>query len=212
MTKTKKSKKQKKTHEYAGISFDSAEEIRVYQWLEEAVTAGLVEKFIYQPKTFTLCEATPMTRRTYKLLKRSPFIKFITREVQKVGKYVYTPDYLITFTPKMLRYYPDCFLITPGEPLYIDVKGDFSSGKNNTSGITFGVKSAWVFHKYGEFVQKVTPKSLFKKTWVAEAARYTPVRKDLVKEYTKDCYRTYEQAVSYRETIDYLLTKKEEQI
>ncbi len=208
MAKTKKAKKPKKKLEYAGITFDSSEEIRVHQWLEEAVTAGLVADFTYQPKTFTLCEATPMTRRRYKLLKRSPFIKFVERKVNKVGKYVYTPDYLITFTDDMLRYYPDCFLITPGEPLYIDVKGDFSSGRNNTSGITFGVKSAWVFHKHGAFIQKITPKTLFKKTWVAEASRYTPVRGDLVKEYTKDCYKTYEEAVEYRAMIEKLLTKE----
>ena len=205
MAKTKKTKK--KNLEYAGITFDSSEEIRVYQWLEEAVTAGLVKEFIYQPKTFVLCEATPMIRRRYKLLKRAPFIKFVERGVNKVGKYVYTPDYLITFTPDMLRYYPDCFLITPGEPLYIDVKGEYSRGQNNTSGITFGVKAAWVFYKYGEFVQKITPKTLFKKTWVAEAARYTPVRKDLVKEYTEDCYKTYEEAVAYRAMLEKLLTK-----
>jgi len=146
-----------------------------------------------------------MVRRKYKLLKRSPFIKFTDRSVNRVGKYVYTPDFLIQFKPEMKRFYPDCFLTSGDAPLYIDVKGDFSGGKNNTSSITFGVKAAWVYYEHGEFIQKVTPKSLFKKTWVPEKSRYTPVRGDLVKEYTKPGYRTYQEAIEYRKMIDSLI-------
>ena len=203
--------KKKQIKEYNGIEFDSNEEISVYKWLIEAINAGLVEEFYYQPRTFELCEAVPMIRKKYKFLKRYPFITLTSREVNKVGRYVYTPDYVIQFAPEMLHYYPDVFLIDGDNPLYIDVKGDFNSGKNNTSGITFGIKSAWVFNTQGVFIQKVKPKDLFKKTWVPEECKLTPVRKQPIKEFTKECYKSYEEAVAYRELVDELLTKRDNQ-
>ena len=200
--------KKKQTKEYDGIVFDSNEEISVYKWLLEAIEAGLVTSFVYQPTTFKLCDKVPVVRKRYKFLKRKPFIRLDERTVNKIGEYVYTPDFLIWFDDSMVHYYPDCFLIDQGKPLYIDVKGDFNRGRNNSSGITFGIKAAWVYQTQGHFIQKVKPKDLFKKTWVPEACKLTAVRKQPVKEYSKPIYKSYDEAIEYRNTIDRLLTKQ----
>jgi len=194
-------KKEKKVITLDGLEFDSNEELSFYHWLKEALEEGLVTKFVYQPRTYVLCEALPCTKKSYSWLKKPPFLKIRERVVNKVGKYVYTPDFEIWTTDDMQRCYPDLFIYDT-QPIIVDVKGDWSRGANNTSGITFGPKSAWLYHTQGVFVQKVKPKELFRHTWVPNECRFTRVKKQAIKEFEKSAYLTTEQAREYRRLVN----------
>lgn len=190
-------KKKKIVHK--GLEFDSNEEVWFFEWLLNAQELGLVFGFDYHPATWKLCDKVPITRTSYKLLKNPPFLKKHTRDVQLIQEYVYTPDFKILFSPEMRVYYPDAFMYHSGDDVIVDVKGNWSRG--TSSGITFGVKRAWLYATQGVYVEKTKPRELFAKTWVPEFCRYTRVRKQLVKEYTKDKYKTMEQAKEYQQWL-----------
>ena len=202
--------KKKKKIVYKGHALDSKEELRVFLWLEDAKADGFVSKFTPHKDTYILCEPELVTKVKYKFLKRKPFIDLAERTVNKVGGIVYTPDFEVVFTKKMIKYYPDTFTVKPGAPLLIDVKGGFNGGRNNSSGLTFPIKAAWLFFTQGLFVQKVKPNDLFKATWVPDECRYTPVKRDLTKEYLKPGYKTRKEAAKYRDEIDALLKQRKD--
>lgn len=198
-----KSKTPKKPIVVDNITFDSNEEVMIYYWLEDAIRAGLVASYGFHPRTYALGEPVKGTKTKYVFLKKPPFIRLESREINKVGRIVYTPDFEIVFTPKWKRYYPDELFVEDGVPVIIDAKGDFSRGANNTSGITFGIKATWLYYAHGVLVQKVKPNSLFKRTWIPEQCKTTRVRKTIIDKFVG--YPSYEDARLERAKINELL-------
>jgi hypothetical protein len=202
--------------ENCNLEFDSNEEVLMYHWLQDAIREGWVEGFDFQPETFVLNDAVPIIKCSYSPLKRPPYFKTKERSVSLVGSYVYTPDFRINFTPDpeesgtrpiLSRWFPDVFIGADGRDscsCLVDTKGGFV-GKNNSSGVTFGVKRAWLYSTQGVYVHKIVPRKLFKDTWVPEACKYTRVRKQPVKEFTKPTYRDITEAKEYMNQIDSFL-------
>ena len=92
----------------------------------------------------------------------------------------YTPDFKSTLkTP--LKPFQQYFKYR--EKTIIDVKGAFSRFHDQKS---FNINQKWVYSRYGMYVQKVVPEKLFKKTFVPELCRYTPIKGKLIKKY-KEC-------------------------
>lgn len=166
----------KKLHIYRGIYFDSQEEIEFHMWLEEASTAGFVRFFNYKPEPFLLTDAQT--------------VMIGDKKKHLIRKLIYTPDYYVVFSEQFSTTFEHgLFLAEHGQGTYIDVKGvpNVRQGAN-TSMVTFPIKQAWVYQKYGVYVNKViardmklkgkvTKQGFFSKTFVPEQCAWMKARK-----------------------------------
>lgn len=184
------------------IEFDSENEIVFYEWLNEAIQYGFVEKFEYHPKSFKLFDGATYTYEKTTVLKTKTKIEQLERSL--LQPHVYTCDFLITPTAafKTLNSgIPDHIL---DNPFHVDTKGGFSKRADL---VTFPIDQKWVYEKYGVFVVKIVPEKLFLKTWVPEYARYTKVRKEIIAKYTNA--KTIKQFLGLEEFVYTPIEKKE---
>lgn len=185
MTKpTKKGKNKRKSVEYDGYEFDSTEERDFYCWLMECVDNGLVEPDLaYQPCTFNLTEK--VTVEVTEQLKT----KVNTKEKHLLAAHVYSPDFKIRFTQKMIDMiggkFTPCTLdgfkfIDSGSDVYIDVKGT-----HNPTARSFSIDQKIMHRDYGIYIHKIVPIKLFKATWCPDndLIRLTPKKKEPRKNY-----------------------------
>jgi hypothetical protein len=169
MTKTKEKKKLR----YAGIEFDSPEEIEFYQWLEEAKDAGMIVNFRTHPEEFELIPPASFYIREQLPTKT----KIIKRHLMQ--DCCYTPDFSFIATPDLQRI--DHRLFSPDNREYwIDVKGKYSIYNDEAK---FSIIQKLTWEKHGIFCNKVIPEKFFERTFVPRLATRTPVKKDL-----KSCY------------------------
>jgi len=142
---------------YAGVEYDSREEIFFAWWIDELVNAGYIKNYILQPETFTL--ADPYTYETIKVLKTK--IKSIPKTL--LQGHVYTPDVAITWDKSAhgifyTNIYEQKAITTPfachfGKSL-VEIKPAFD--QNNMTR-EFMINSKWLLWKFGLYVQKVIP-------------------------------------------------------
>jgi len=142
------------------IEFDSNEEWQVACWLNEAATAGLVDRVLYHAVEYQLSD----------------------RIVDENGRFllhphIFTPDFQFRLKTSLKPFQK---FFKNREDIVIDVKGAFSKYHDQKS---FSINVKWVYARYGVYVQKVVPDKLFKKTFVPEACRYTKKRRQLIKKY-----------------------------
>lgn len=155
--------------EYDNNIFDSNEEVDFYHWLVEAKQLGYIDSFVYHPQSWVLSEKKTQIATVGKKTKTKHLLH----------PHTYTCDFVF-----LLGKDPDCNLIEEFPKakiisnncddigyVYVDVKGAFV-GKYNNSAITFLINQKWVYEKYGEFVNKVVPKTFFKNTWLPENSAY----------------------------------------
>jgi len=160
------------------LGYDSQEEKWFSEWLNEAKSGGMVDRYIYHPSELILSETqkqkvvTEYYTKVRKEKRTRTSYKTILRDCK------YTPDFIVYFTESFRDLFPKV-LIEFGEndvpenvSCYIDVKGSFA-GRNNSSAITFPIKQKWVYDKYGIYVNKVVPERFFKRTWVPRNVRLT---------------------------------------
>jgi len=147
---------------------DSQEEMDFHEWLLDAERAGLVRYIKYHPWPFGLSEkVSTMVEKKLKT-KTSLVEKFL------LHPHEYTPDFSFEWDPVVKLFFTNRILT------WVDVKGGF--GRHGDAK-QFSINQKWVYQKHGIYINKVVPEKLFLKTWVPEACRYTPKKRDLIKKY-----------------------------
>jgi len=174
----------RKGYVYKGVTYDSNEEIEFLQWLEEAQMLGMVQKWIYQPKSFELCSKVTVDEMIQLKTKK----KAVQRSLLQSHKY--TADFKIWFTEDINKFNTELknLNLLYNRLIYIDIKGGFNSRGSHSN---FSVESKWVWDKYKILVEKVIPEKFFKATWVPELVRITPKRHEIKKKYDKG-FKTFE--------------------
>lgn len=150
--------------------FASDEEFWVYNWLMEAKGKGLVVDITYQPGPFELSPRASVT------VKKQLKTKVKDVDMFLFNPHVYTPDFSFTVSAELSGY----FKLPLINNVIIDVKGHFNKHGDPKQ---FAINRKWMLIKFGIYVEKIVPEKLFKKTWVPDCCRFTPVRGDLVKRY-----------------------------
>lgn len=148
--------------------YDSDEEVYFSWWIDEMMEAGMIDRIIYQPKSFLLSDKVSINYtealKTKTKLKSSDIFR----------KHIYTADWLIVWNEKTHLKLHATIKDDLSMPIkkfdfisqwndkkkyhfsVIDIKGIFT-GQQNSTGITFPINQKWVYDKYGIYVQKVIP-------------------------------------------------------
>lgn len=158
--------------------FDSKEEWQFHHWLLEAEKADLIYNITYHPESYLLSEKASIW--TEKKLKTK------TKNIEKflLHPHSYQIDFKFKIKNKLMFEFLQKIRIAADKEICIDVKGNFA-GKNNSTAVTFPLNQKWIYQQYGIYVQKIVPDKLFKATWIPEACRLTPKKKQPVKKYIK---------------------------
>lgn len=161
-------KKGTKKPEKYGITFDSVDEVWMFDWLTDAKKAGLIEDFIYHPEPILL---VPEYKEGKKVI---------------LHKSSYTPDFIIIGIAKKLNpYFKESF----DKRVYIDVKGAYVGLHGDLKAFVLITKVLWYLKHI--FINKVIMQQLCKATFVPESIKYTDKKKQLRTAF-KDC-RTLEE-------------------
>lgn len=166
------------TIKHNNIEFDSENEINFYEWLNEAIQYGFVEKFEYHPKPFNLFNRVTYTYDKTTVMKTKTKTEQV--ECSLLRAHEYTCDFLITPTAAFKTLNTGIPEYILDNPFHVDTKGVFSKRADL---VTFPINQKWVYEKYGIYVVKIVPEKIFLKTWVPEYARYTKGRKDVVTKF-----------------------------
>lgn len=153
------------------IKYDSKEEQDFAWWLEEAEKNNLAAAIVYQPDSFTLSNL----EKVYITKQLKTKNKLVVKNL--LQPHIYTADFKFMLLDPIFNSFFKC-----GHelPTYVDVKGTFQMYGGQRS---FSINQKWVYKEFGIYVQKVIPEKLFKKTWVPERCRLSPVQKKPVKKY-----------------------------
>lgn len=162
--------------------FASDEEFYFYCWLLEAEHENLIAGIVYQPEPF---ELSPRFSVKYN--------KQLKTKIKEIDKFLFHPHF---FTPdfkfEIIHVVLDKFFINTAYmgkfKIIVDVKGGFNKYGDPKQ---FSINQKWVYADYDEYIEKIIPEKLFKKTWVPEMARLSPVKKQPVKKYI-GCNNIYE--------------------
>ena len=144
-----------------GRNFDSREEIDFYYWLLEARSAGLIRAWSYQPHTFELAPKVTVKREI--ILKTKTKIE----ESHLLHPCVYTPDFALIPGDRFHLISP--YFHRNRESAWIDVKGTYSL---HNDAVKFSLLQKWMFQKFGVYVNKIIPVTLFEKTFVPRRSAY----------------------------------------
>jgi hypothetical protein len=154
--------------------FDSDEELEIYCWLKEAEENNLIADVKYQYRIFVLCERASIQYEKQLKTKIKACDKFLFHP------HKYTPDFEFNVIHESL----DCYFINTSylakNTITIDVKGTFNKYGDPKQ---FSINQKWCWDKFDSYIEKIIPEKFFKKTWVPEIARLTPVKKQPVKKY-----------------------------
>ena len=162
-----KGKNKKSKVKYKNIEVDSNEEWHFFNWLDEAKELGIVINYEYQPKSF---ELTP--KYTYQAY-------IDNREKHLMRPHIYTCDFIINFNLDYIKYLAKIFKISKKQvdeegrniKVYIDIKGTFDRHGGSR---LFSIHQKLVYDKYNIFVEKVVPKTFFKKAGISKNNLKTP--------------------------------------
>lgn len=156
---------------YNGKAFDSKGEVYFYWYLSELFDNGFIFRFAAQPQTFELARRQEYSWTKMLKTKTKPMVSTILQG------HSYTPDFLILWTKKSRNIFyntsddvynlrRNIFLAkkyTFGQEVsYIEVKPEF--GKHG-SFRWFTISQKWVYQKYGIYIQKINPVSIFQRTF-----------------------------------------------
>jgi hypothetical protein len=146
------------------VIYDSREELLFSFYVEELLRGGWLMKADYQPAPFELSDAFKTD------IFHSVGENTTPKEITLLRPHMYTADWLFTWNKeaegiffysagdnvksKTKKSLSLPYFVAQNLQTYIDVKGK-SSGRNNTSAVTFPLNQKWVMSKYGVYVQKV---------------------------------------------------------
>jgi len=176
------------------IEFDSNEEREFFEWLlelykvigdDKLYAPDGIANFGYHTESYLLADSVEV--EYYKLLKTKA--KRATKAILQSLKY--TPDFIFYLPEKFAIYFRDKLNIFPvnltvlrNHSTYIvDVKGVWGGRYNDDK--YFSAIRKIVLETRGDFVNKVVPVKLFKKTFCPESLRYMKNRKVLTER--KNC-------------------------
>ena len=159
--------------------YQSEEEQHFAWWLEDCQAQGWIDNFVYHPCKFDLSPPVAIDVIRREVSKARQQIRDVRKPRHLFDECTYEPDFMIRALPELYRFDLKWFGQHPFE-FYIDTKGEASKYDDGRS---FVIKQKWVWSKHGVYINKVVPKAIFKRTFVPEKARYTPVKRDLCKPY-----------------------------
>lgn len=177
--------------------YDSNEEYEFHAWCNDALKLGLLSTVLYHPHPFVLSTKVEIDKEV-KLKTKTKVVKAFLMHPHE-----YTPDFMLEITTAGERFLYDrrltsrgCLSNYPGPSLrmYVDVKGGFSLYHDDKP---FSINQKWVYAEHQVYMHKVVPKKWFAKTWVPEAALYSPKLHKL-----KDCYRGCETFKTIKEKLN----------
>lgn len=134
------------------LSFDSTDEIFMYQWLLQLKQHNIIDQIVLQPESFELSQKVthPITDKS--LLR----------------PHVYTADFKITFKNKHEKL-KQLFNLDY-QQYYIQVKPGFD--RSNMTRL-FTINQKWIYQKFGVYIFKFQVDKLFKKSFVPQFCRFT---------------------------------------
>jgi hypothetical protein len=132
------------------------EEKNFYYFLLELENNNIISNIKYEEKSFLLSDKIEYED----IIKLKTKVKIKTKTL--LHPHEYTPDFTFEVINKVIA--NSIFKITFRGVCYIDVKGEFT--RNFNSSITFPLNQKWMYQRYGIYVEKVIPNSLFKKTFL----------------------------------------------
>ena len=151
----------------------SNEEIQFTAWCREAKTAGLIESFACQPKTYGLIGKQTRVETVKLKTKTKEKMRHVFRD------HKYTADFKICLTDKgrgvLGMLFPESLLYVDSRELVIDTKGGYTVQHGQSQ--MFSCNRKLMYLIYGIYVEKVVPCELFKKTWCPESCRWMRGRK-----------------------------------
>jgi hypothetical protein len=165
---------------YAGVHFDSDEEVYVAMWLEELKSKRLVKYWEKYQESFPVTKGLKVTWTEFVKLKTKT--KTVERNRTLLRPSEYTPDFKICFTEKgfdLLCCNVDKFKASSifysnnsfgALTTFLEVKPSFDMQNMER---LFVNNQKFIWDKYQIFVNLVEPMELFKKTFLPlEAASY----------------------------------------
>ena len=161
--------------------FRSDEELQFYYWLLEAVEAGLVHSWAYEPRAFQIHDGHMIERKEYLKTKtnKSTVSLFDNREVL-----MYTPDFVFGVSELGSMLWKGSAFWRPIQSqsgtvmnniVVVDIKGSYNP--HGGSHAEFFLKQRMMWDKHNIYVQKVNPKVFFQRTWAPERLRWCKGRK-----------------------------------
>ena len=165
MNKSRKNKKSKIV--YNNINVDSNEEWQFFNWLDEAKTLGIVIDYEYQPEPFIITNK----------FKYNSYID--NKEKHLMQNHIYTCDFKIWFSLDFVKILSKIFKIDRNQVceknktilVYTDIKGSFNRFGGDR---LFSIHQKLVYDKYNIYVEKIVPKTFFKKAGIAKNCLKTP--------------------------------------
>ncbi len=149
--------KPKQRHLADGREFVSQEELHFYFWCADALAAGIVSAWSYQPRTFELAPKVTVPETVQMKTKTKTVEHFLLNPCS------YTPDFLLVPGPRW-HLVAKSLYSADGKGFWIDVKGKF--GGQYGDDVKFSLLQKWLYDKWRIYVNKVIPVNFFEKTFV----------------------------------------------
>jgi hypothetical protein len=160
------------------MKYKNNEELYFSYYLDELIEHKIIKSYTYEQETFTLSEDVVFSYTKITELKTKTKVENKTKSLLKPC--TYTPDFVITFSPKRGVWgQPDLFptfVVIKGKKAYVDVKGMFA-GRTNSTQYTFPLKQKWLYKDYGIYTNKIVPDKLFESTFTPQKVIDTEVYK-----------------------------------
>jgi len=160
--------KSKYKNQYFGKSrddFRSDEELEVYCWLKEAEEKHLVSDIKYEKSVFELSQNQDISYLTQLKTKTKICSKHLLKP------HIYTPDFEFNVTGICMYQFFINTSYLHKETVIIDVKGSFNKFGDPKQ---FAINQKWVYSKFDEYIEKIVPEKLFKKTFAPKICLFTP--------------------------------------
>lgn len=163
----------KKNSSPGSIKFDSKEEEYFHWYLQELVNEGYIHKIDVNPQSFDLSDPVKVKIQVHKQQKNKT--KVIDKDATLVSGKIYTPDFEIIWTPKAIGVVigSEKDLLEKRVPFFansklyscIEIKPAYNMHNMTRH---FETNQAWVYNKWGVFVQKIVPQLLFQSTFTPQ--------------------------------------------
>ena len=153
------------------MELKSSQELYTMWWLQELQDNGFISGFSYETASFTLSE-----KKTNEITKHLKTKEKIV-ESHLLNPHIYTPDFVVFWTPKGTSKFVNHIhsgdekklLISKNiqEPTVTLLEVKAKVDRNNTRR-EFSLNQKWIYDKLGLYVNLFIPETIFKNTFVPE--------------------------------------------
>lgn len=158
--------------------FKSDEEFQFYIWLLDCVKFGYISDWAYEPTTYMIHKQVAFEKTVFMKTKTKVEKKKLFTNADNL---TYTPDFVFKVTSKGHLMWRDTVFARSiqmnkrAEIVYVDVKGEYNPYGGDHRAFFLKQRMMWDMHHI--YVEKLTPKSLFRATFAPESMRWCKGRK-----------------------------------